>query len=196
LLWVMGDSIIHWAGEWFRRQLGTAEIDEAVQQAAVSFHGFRGADVEHFKALMLKRWCMSPRRPDVVVVHIGTNNLGKTPAARLRDELDGLWTLLGCMSEQTVFLWSDILPRRDLCSPHPLDAIRKGTNRFGRRIASRAQGDFVSHPGINVADEVLFRRDGLHLSDRGQYIFIREILVAVRQSWPTRQRLLWGGIAW
>jgi lysophospholipase L1-like esterase len=194
----VGDSIVYWAGVWFQGQTGHAAFGGPALHAAVKFHGSRGADVARCKALLLNLWSGSSQRPDVVVVHIGSNNIGNTSAKQLRDELDGLWTFIGCLSEseKTIFIWSDILPRAAMCTVPSLDAVRRGINRYSRRVAIRAQGDFITHTGINANNGALFRMDGLHLSELGQQVFVGGILNGLRQSCPTRLRLLWDGIVW
>jgi hypothetical protein len=185
LVRVLGDSIVHWAGQWLQRQTGDAICSGVSVREIVQLRGCRGANIQQFKSFLMEEWSRSPTIPAVVVVHVGTNNLLQTPARELREQLDGLWTLLRCVSDETHFVWSDILPRRDVAIGGPRDRIRKGINRFGRRLALRNSGGFVPHPDISAADSSLFRPDGIHLSEIGHRMFVRDILLHLRQAHPT-----------
>ena len=111
----------------------------------------------------------------------------------MRAQIDDLWTFLQCLPGETLFLYSDMVPRPqganrddfDEDSVKRVDRRRKDANRFGRRLSVRTGGGFISHPGIGIDTPYLFRSDGLHLSEEGCQVFMRDIVSAI---------VAWGGL--
>jgi len=175
---VAGDSFIHWAQHWYDAQpdLGSTR--------RLEFIGGRGATPQSLKLMLARSW-PKQHAPRHVVVHVGSNNLGRLSALCQREEIASLWEFLPCLSETTEFIWSDILPRASLnytgdLTPERLrkvDLVRQEVNRFGRRLALRQGGRFIKHPSIQLKHSQLFRPDGIHLSEAGQACLIGDLLV-------------------
>jgi len=142
----------------------------------------RGATPRTLKLLLARVW--PKRSPRFAVVHVGSNNLGNLSAHNQRQELQSLWEFLPCVSEETEFIFSDILPKAGLrhvgdLTPHQsrkVDVVRRETNRFARRLSIRHGGRFIKHPSIQLSCEWLFRPDGIHLTDKGCQLLIQDWL--------------------
>jgi len=172
---------VYWTHIWYRSQSWTLST-----RPRLEFHGKRGATVESLKPYLMSVW--PPRHhqpPRTVIIHVGTNNLGGRHTAReLREQLESLWDLLPCLSRRTTFLWSDILPKSGLCHAGDipvsqvlsLDKVRRDVNRFARRLSVRGGGAFISHPNFTLPMSHLLRSDGIHLSERGCQLFVRDLL--------------------
>jgi hypothetical protein len=69
--WVVGDSIVYWANCWWQQHGRPGNLPD------VRFLGFRGANIQRLKGLLLEAWKHHWPKPQVVVVHVGTNDLGR-----------------------------------------------------------------------------------------------------------------------
>jgi len=175
---VVGDSLVHDAQHWYGAQ---PELQSA--RPRLAFSSDRSATPQSLKLLLARSWPQQ-RPPKYVVVHVGSNNLGRLSALRQREDIASLWEFLPCLSDTTEFIWSDILPRASLRRPgdlsldqlRNLDRVRREVNRYGRRLAVRAGGRFVKHMRIPLPFKHLFRSDGVHLSEAGQGLFVRDFL--------------------
>lgn len=168
--------MIYWAERWYHMQPDCGRSAQPLE-----FIGGRGATPRSLKMLLATVW---PKhyQPTHVVVHVGTNNLGRLPCRSQREELESLWEFLPCLSETTEFIWSDMLPKSSLRHAGDLTAqqirgmerARRDINRFARRLSVRTGGRFIKHPDIKLSDKHLFRPDGIHLSAAGLELLIRD----------------------
>lgn len=148
--------------------------------ARVSCFAERGGTIASTKASLMKAWTSHQEPPAAIIIHVGTNDMGRSSCLALREQLADLWTFISCMSNEIKPIWSDMLPKAGLrhagdLNPEDcqrIDRIRKDTNRFVRRLSTRYGGSFVTHPAITLDKTHLFRDDGLHLSNAGCHRFM------------------------
>ena len=62
-------------------------------------------------------------------------------------------------------------------------AVRK-VNREMRLFLQKRQGWVIPHPDIVISRPELYRADGVHLSDAGNDIFLRDLQVGLRDRFP------------
>jgi hypothetical protein len=152
------------------------------------FLELRGATIATLKKLLRDSWSGPP--PDRMVIHIGTNELGRNKFRDIREELELLWgVFLPSLSEKTEFLWSDILPRagypnttRDKLAV--MDRIRKDLNAYGRRLCRWNGGRSIRHPVFGLDRPDLYRGDGLHLADTGCHHLVDDVYRGLAQPRP------------
>lgn len=176
-IWLVGDSIIYWAHQWWWNNDASAHMAARVVCFAV-----RGANISSTKASLMAAWTSQAVKPAAIVIHVGTNDLGQLTCIKLREQLADLWTLLSCMLPTTRLIWSDIIPKAGLRTAgdvgaldcQRIDRMRRDTNRFARRLCTRHGGRFVTHPEITLEKAHLYRADGLHLSNAGCHRFMRD----------------------
>ncbi len=100
-VWIIGDSIIRWAGVT-NLQLNGA--DETV------WHGRGGARLETLYS-RLHRLVQRTPQPTMLIIHLGTNDIFAEPLGVIRRRLlEGLTAVRNLLPE-TCIVWSDILPR-------------------------------------------------------------------------------------
>ena len=121
--------------------------------------------------------------PNIIIIHCGGNNIGQS-----HNTLRGLQkfyksTLVNIANllPTTSIIWSHILPRNNWVN---CLANMEG-NKCRRRINSacatfvtkhfKGRGASISYPDIRVQHKKLFRKDGVHLSDLGNSIFVNTL---------------------
>lgn len=120
--------------------------------------------------------------PDIIILHAGGNDIGFTPvgelARQIRDDLHKLKEYLPL----TLFVWSDLLPRQQWLPTLPIATLENSRKRINRSAASCCiylGGRHIYHEDIVYSDNSLFRPDGVHLSDRGNQIFLLSLKSAI-----------------
>ncbi|XP_075065678.1 uncharacterized protein LOC142152682 [Mixophyes fleayi] len=116
--------------------------------------------------------------PDIVVVHLGGNDVGKGKSLDLiiniREDLAQIHARWPSMK----ICWSNIIPRlswRSSIPPATLIKVVKKVNGYARQNIRGLKGVVISHPGLTVDKRHLFRADGVHLSPEGTVLFIERI---------------------
>ena len=109
VVWIVGDSIVFWAGQWwYNNYRRTDSADQLV------FHGTRGANIQEIKRKLMTAWTLRRADPDVVILHIGSNDLGQVACREFREQLESLFDFVRCLSVRCEWIWSDILPRTNI----------------------------------------------------------------------------------
>ena len=121
--------------------------------------------------------------PDIIIIHCGGNNIGRT-----NNTLKGLQKFfkstladIADLLPKTCIIWSHILPRKNWVNC----LANSGGHRCRRRINSACatfvinkfpnRGASISYPDIKVEHTSLFRKDGVHLSELGNSIFVNTL---------------------
>ncbi|KAM4023859.1 uncharacterized protein ACNLHF_024805 [Anomaloglossus baeobatrachus] len=169
LIWILGHSFVFWGARRAEvrqngRQLG---LDRA--QATVRWIGDRGMEWSrvvpefHFH-------CKVERPPDVLVLHVGGNDLGARASQDLiRDiklDLLQLWKEYPGL----IVMWSDIVTRLAWRGARSVDKVNKAraqVNRVVARFMTRNGGLVVRHRELEPATWQFRRGDGVHLNDIG-----------------------------
>jgi hypothetical protein len=150
----------------------------------VSCFAERGGNIASTKAALMRAWTSQPEKPAAIIIHVGTNDIGRLSCLTLRDQIADLWTFMSCLSKGIKPTWSDMLPKAGLRQAGDvsdtdcmrIDRIRRDTNRFTRRLCTRAGGRFITHPSITLDNKHLYRDDGLHLSNAGCCRFMQDLV--------------------
>ena len=114
------------------------------------------------------------RVPRVVIIHMGTNDLIDLDIVQFKWLIEAV--LLRCrqMLPDTIFIWSDILPRafyQGARSQKGIDQKRKHVNKAAVGLFARIEGRVIKHSNMHWYDQCLFRDDDVHLDVWGQHIF-------------------------
>ena len=111
---------------------------------------------------------MSPP-PELLVLHLGANDIGRLNSWQWFQELEVSITYLRARYPATTLIWSDMLPRatwRYGNGPEGAEKARRRNQRRARLLVSREQGAIIRHPLIK-ADAQCLLGDGVHLTDFG-----------------------------
>ncbi|TFK02399.1 ribonuclease P/MRP protein subunit POP5 [Platysternon megacephalum] len=130
------------------------------------------------------------QRPrDIIVVHLGGNDLGMLKGVKLmlsaRRDLGLILELFPGIN----MIWSDMLQcmvwRGDV-SPLRVDKARRYVNRVVAKFLGTIGGTVISHPGIVYGAAALFQEHGVHLSDLVAVMFLTDIKDGIRRCLETR----------
>ena len=184
-IWILGDSIERRAKEraaaTHRLQLGTPYT--------IQWHGQGGARIEDVERMVDNRLMFSAP-PSLVVLHLGTNNIGQMDACSCRAAIKTALGTLRVRMPQALILWSSILPRivyhgkrpTGSTSQEALEGVRVSLNNYARRQANRMGNASVIIHDIDRSNHNMFIRDGVHLSDQGSDILIASFALAIRKA--------------
>ena len=180
-VWIVGSSIPYWAGEEAGRRPGGKNLKLGFD---ITWKGIRGLKWEDLDQL-LSQEIKFQTRPDVLIIHAGSNDLttpGNTAVSFIQDIQCSLYRY-NVMFPKTLLIWSALLPRL-YWHGAPLgkggvkiDVKRRKINKAMKKfMVSELDGAFISHDtNINVHQTSLFRYDGTHLSQSGNNAYLNNI---------------------
>lgn len=126
--------------------------------------------------------------PQVLMIHLGGNDLGLVKGKALVLQVTDDLHLISQRWPGVVIVWSAMIPRRawggasNVCA---MDRARRGANREIRRVLQEGLGLYVPHPKIRMryAKSLhLYRDDGVHLSEEGTDIFLSDLQQGLRAA--------------
>ena len=122
--------------------------------------------------------------PNIVVIHLGTNDLFSIPVKEIRGRLEEGLLGLREMLPHTCIIWSDILLRLFYYGEHQPGVGRRNVaalNKYAHRVCKRlGNAHAIRHSHIiNPSRQTAYWRDGLHLSPMGNKLFCCNILTAL-----------------
>ena len=77
-------------------------------------------------------------------------------------------------------VWSQMLPRKSWWYSEDVVAMNKCVRRIAAYIV-REGGCYIKYPDLKIEDELLFEKDGVHLSEVGNDILLNTISATVEQ---------------
>nr|XP_033790870.1 uncharacterized protein LOC117355893 [Geotrypetes seraphini] len=165
-LWIVGHSFIHWAAERSAIRSGGRHLGLSHQGLHVSWWGQRGMRWSQL-LLLLERLRSRPRHPDLLLLHLGGNNVdacsGKDLVNLIKDDLRVVLDWF----PGVLLIWSDIVPRpRCLASRRWTRGLLKLNRQVGKWVVSHG-GMQLLHEWVDVSCAGLFHTDGVHLSAVG-----------------------------
>ncbi|XP_061489540.1 uncharacterized protein LOC133387851 isoform X2 [Rhineura floridana] len=177
-----GHSMVFWAGRRaaksrFGTQLGLSQC------AAVRWLGRRGMRWDGLLPALFQP-AVELVVPQVLVIHLGGNDLGLLKGKALIEQACGDLRAIARRWPGVHLVWSDILPRRKWnCTgdPRGMDRARKKVNRQIQRALCDLGGSVIHHPEVGHDRLELFRPDGIHLTDMGNDIFLGDLQRGLHQ---------------
>lgn len=171
--WIIGSSLVHWA-------YGTAMTKNtdypALSKRSTKWYGTRGMKwyqlLPRITALLREK-----SHPRVLIIHLGGNDLTSTPLKVLIEQIKCDLSKIQHMMPKTQIVWSDVTTRiryKGANSNAKAEKARKTLNASVRPHVTKLDGFSVRHPLIIWTASHLFRKDGVHLSDRGNCILLQD----------------------
>ncbi|XP_030842494.1 uncharacterized protein LOC115924473 [Strongylocentrotus purpuratus] len=140
-IWIVGDSLVRRAKQR-ANMLNHQDLGRA--RGTVQWHGQGGATLQDLPRLVENRLRYNQRAPALVIVHLGTNNLGLNDACQCRIAIDMALQILRTAMPRTHIAWSTIIPRLFYHSSRgyrtlqdAMDGVRKSLNKYARRLIAR-----------------------------------------------------------
>ena len=171
---------MHWAAH-----RGQQACEELHGGAMVTWHGKRGLHLGETIAFLSSLFRCAGSTPSHILLHVGTNDIESMGKKDIAKDLKDVFEFVrgrGCN-----IIWSDILPRlhyRGFPDGQQglVDRKRRSLNRYGKSLSKRLNGFYIGHPDITYTARELFRPDGVHLSNAGTYLFLRDIAKGFREA--------------
>ena len=189
-MWVIGDSLVHWAAE--RAEIkGLVHFQMEADNIRVRWFGVRGMTWPDLKS-RIQYLMMLKARPFMMIIHLGGNSVVSTKLRTFQKRIERDFRYMFWTYPDVVFVWSDILPRLVWKGAKPKDypAMEKKRgclNRTARRVvASYADGRQLIHDNFDHTPG-LFWRDGVHLSDIGSDLLLVNMQEAVSSFLKTNK---------
>ncbi|KAG7462581.1 hypothetical protein MATL_G00186270 [Megalops atlanticus] len=169
-VWICGHSLVFWAEKRAKSPEYGKQLGMDSSCVRVWWKGMQGMTWEQLLPLLLKLKGSWPN-PDVIILHLGGNDLGKTDPKGLLAAIKRDLTSLKSIFPQCLLVWSDILPRRSWRTTEDAEAmesIRVSVNRKVQADIAELGGAALTHDQIRPgSDAGLYRPDGVHLSGKG-----------------------------
>lgn len=178
---ICGHSIVYWShkragSSSFGTQLGIGDF------VSVEWLGKRGMRWSQLLPLF-DNLLSAGAQPQVVVVHLGENDLGNRSAVSLLSEILHDFRILREWIPGIKLVWSTMLPRRvwrGVYNPVRVDKARRWLNNVIGRSVLTGGGTVIPHHGIRFLLPQLFRPDGVHLSTHGTDLFLSDLQLGLR----------------
>ncbi|XP_077779000.1 uncharacterized protein LOC144326338 [Podarcis muralis] len=180
-VWICGHSIVHWA-HVRSASCGLNPNLGLPSGMRVSWFSRRGMRWEELMPLLREKVAaFGP--PDILILQLGENDLVSRRSADL------LWNIkrdldeLAALCPGTTVFWSSFLKRIVWCGAQNTMAIEKSRKLLNRAVVRWVRfmnGRVISCDRIRIGDQALFRNDGVHLSDRGNDIWLGSIISSIR----------------
>ena len=133
----------------------------------------------------LNRYLSGRTAPNILVVHLGTNDIFHMSKRQIMKVLSETLTFLRQRLPQVMLVWSEILPRLFWYGEHKRgrgNKVRVDINRHAASLMKALPGDnrVIYYPAFHNRPHRLFRYDGVHLSSMGNQMFRSQIQQALR----------------
>lgn len=181
VVWCLGSSLIKRAFVASRSLPGGPNLD--LRGADVWWQGYGGLGL----AELLKKINILVKvgdTPSFIILHCGGNDIGKIPCKQIRKLLQDVFQLCAKVLPNTKILWSEVLPRsnwRYSTDGKAMERARKRLNSYAGKLAIDMGGGYLRHP-ILCSDWGRFEcPDGVHLSDEGNVVFLKQIRNGINQ---------------
>lgn len=181
LVWVVGDSFVHWTSRVAATTGAGLDLNSI---ATVHWMGKRGLHIADFNDFLHRCWESEQTSPDYIILHVGSNDLGFLPKKAILEAVKSVLTVTRALLPQTIMFWSAILPRvfyPGAFRQNKVERSRRAINRWVSNLMRFASGGLIPHPQIDW-DGNCFIHDGVHLTDVGCAVVIRDFFDAVRTA--------------
>lgn len=177
-LTIVGSSIVHWAE---RRARSERASWSRLTATTTHWDGRRGMRWYQLSAVC-SQLAKASSHPQWLIIHLGGNDLASIPLLELILTMQKDINRFSELFPETCVVWSDILPRatyRGAVSNAKVEKARKSLNNAMRTHMPKINGEVIHHPNIQWDAHHLFRKDGVHLNDTGNDIFLKNIVQAL-----------------
>ncbi|KAJ8014279.1 hypothetical protein DPEC_G00038610 [Dallia pectoralis] len=169
-VWICGHSLIYWAEMRAKSPEIGMQLGMDPSSVRVWWKGTQGMTWAQLLP-QLDQLKMKWPNPDVVILHLGGNDLGaNSPEAFLVSVKKDLTSMRSIFPE-CLLVWSNILPRtswRHTNNSEEVDKVRAAINRRIQSTIAELGGTALTHENITCGSGAgLYRPDGIHLSGKG-----------------------------
>lgn len=124
-------------------------------------------------------------QPQVLLIHLGRNDLGFVRGKALIMQVIEDFKVSRSRWPDVWVIWSTIVPRmsrRNAIEPRIMKNAKKNANREIGRAKCGGLGQFLPHPELCIDTPELYLSEGVHLSELGLDIFLRDLQQGLQES--------------
>ncbi|KAM8977597.1 uncharacterized protein RCH25_047235 [Pelodytes ibericus] len=183
-VWLLGHSYVYWARRRAAVRPSGERLGISPRQAEVRWFGKRGMRWVQLlpEIVELSRILGSP---DILVIHLGGNDLGTIPVLGLGDAIKNDLARLRVLFPDVCIVWSEVVPRNYWRCAQNQRALERSRIKLNKRVSKFVWG----MGGIAVRHRIFernaanfFRSDGVHLTEVGLDLFNLALQEAVEQA--------------
>ncbi|KAK3102187.1 hypothetical protein FSP39_009460 [Pinctada imbricata] len=174
---MVGSSIIKHAFVRARSAYGGANLSLDRFNASVWWQGQSGLVWKQLERKLLYLLKFEDA-PQIILLHCGGNDIGKEKSIILRHRMVDTLLRLHKHFPNTMFVWSQILPRFKWRSFVPSKTLNKARVRLNRKMANlilSLGGAYIRYPELCEENMGFFADDKVHLSDLGNDMFLHHL---------------------
>ncbi|KAM4031870.1 uncharacterized protein ACNLHF_019241 [Anomaloglossus baeobatrachus] len=193
LVWILGHSYVYWGALRADVRHDGRQLGVSVTEARVKWLGIRGMTWGRVRP-EVAYYSRMDRDPDVLILHVGGNDLGIRSARELKRDIKLDLLHLWRAFPGIVIVWSDIIARTQWCFGRSVDRINRARSKLNRaigRFVARNGGLVVRHRELEESTEQYLRGDGVHLTDVGLDLWMLGLRDGLEQAlgvWGARAK--------
>nr|XP_033933136.1 serine/arginine repetitive matrix protein 2 [Pseudochaenichthys georgianus] len=173
-VWICGHSLVYWAESRAKSPEVGMQLGMDPSRVTVGWKGTQGMTWAQLLP-MLHQLKVTWPNPDVLIMHLGGNDLSTDAPTDLLASVRKDLTSMRSIFPSCLLVWSYILPRRvwrHSADSQEVDLVRCTVNRRIHSIVSELGGASMTHENIRCGTNTgLYRADGVHLSPKGIDVF-------------------------
>ncbi|XP_038620735.1 tumor susceptibility gene 101 protein isoform X2 [Tachyglossus aculeatus] len=177
-VWICGHSYVFWAEKRALKRSFGPQLGIRVEDAKLHWLGKSGMMWDQLIPTLIQSRRRLPD-PDVLVVHLGGNDLGATRLLDIIIRMKKDFGFIKQMFKHVVPVWSNIIPRKAWNQEKPqkvMDKCRKKVNGEVGSFLKLLGGCVVKHESLVPESPGLFHLDGVLLSESGTDVFNLDLL--------------------
>ncbi|XP_041444407.1 serine/arginine repetitive matrix protein 2-like isoform X3 [Xenopus laevis] len=185
MVWLLGHSFISRARRRAAVLKGNAlQLGFPEDRIAVKWFGFPGLQWSGVWPALV-RLAKVEHRPDILVIHVGGNDLGlvaqRDLVIMMKQDVDRIRSLFPGI----ILVWSEITPRLVWRFARDIQAIERSRGKVNKLLSifiRKSGGIVVRHRGLEDKTKGCFSTDGVHLSDIGMALFTFAIAEGIERA--------------
>ncbi|XP_069812933.1 uncharacterized protein [Dendropsophus ebraccatus] len=184
LVWIFGHSYVARGARRADVRPNGRQLGFSRDVAVLRWLGFSGM-VWSRVLPELQRFVGLDRVPNVLVLHVGGNDLGVQPMRELvrdiKNDLFRIWTQYPGL----ITVWSDIVPRSTWRTARSVERLNKARIKVNRAVSGfviRNGGVAVRHVDLESRGEEYWIRDGVHLNAVGMDLWALALQEGVERA--------------
>ncbi|KAM8924600.1 uncharacterized protein RCH25_009300 [Pelodytes ibericus] len=172
-VWLIGHSYIFWAKSRAAARPGGENLGLSRTVAEVRWFGIRGMRWVRLlpELVQLSRLLGAP---DILLLHLGGNDLGSVPVWNLCETVKRDLASLLVLFPNVTLVWSEVVPRNYWRCAHNQRALERCRVKFNKQISKfvlGVGGVTIRHRVFETDAAMYFRSDGVHLTEVGLDLF-------------------------
>lgn len=190
-VWIVGSSIVKHAFVQARGRPGGIHL--GLQRVGVSvWWQFKGGMIWRELNKVINTMMYYESAPSYIILHLGGNDIGKTKVGVLRNEMKNTVLNINNQMPHTGIIWSQILPRIQWRHSSNNQAMNDCRSRINNALAAQIMGlggCYLKYPDILPNFTFIQEKDGVHLTELGNDIFLNTVQGALELFITSSERI-------